>query len=120
MFRPTMSLSLMASRCLTSARSELPCAAISTRLPDAARREIHIGPAGEAVFPIPRRLAVSQQHQLVHCGHYNDRLRMDFVRNNLLLFVVALVSGGMLLWPLVRRTTGGPWVNAAQATHLIN
>jgi rhodanese-related sulfurtransferase len=46
--------------------------------------------------------------------------RVDFVRNNLLLFVVALVSGGMLLWPLVRRTTGGPWVNAAQATHLIN
>ena len=45
---------------------------------------------------------------------------MEFVRNNLLLFVVALVSGGMLLWPLVRRTTGGPWVNPTQATHLIN
>ncbi|HSU76183.1 MAG TPA: rhodanese-like domain-containing protein [Burkholderiales bacterium] len=45
---------------------------------------------------------------------------MDFVRNNLLLFVTALVSGAMLLWPLVRRTTGGPWVNPAQATHLIN
>jgi rhodanese-related sulfurtransferase len=26
----------------------------------------------------------------------------------------------MLLWPLVRRSTGGPWVNTAQATHLIN
>ncbi|HZD19111.1 MAG TPA: rhodanese-like domain-containing protein [Burkholderiales bacterium] len=26
----------------------------------------------------------------------------------------------MLLWPLVRRSTGGPWVNPAQATHLIN
>ena len=26
----------------------------------------------------------------------------------------------MLLWPLVRRTTGGPWVNTTQATHLIN
>jgi len=52
--------------------------------------------------------------------NYNDRLRVDFVRNNLLLFVVALVSGGMLLWPLVRRTSGGPWVNPAQATHLIN
>lgn len=47
-------------------------------------------------------------------------LALDFVRNNLLLFVVALVSGGMLLWPLVRRTTGGPWVDPAQATHLIN
>jgi rhodanese-related sulfurtransferase len=49
-----------------------------------------------------------------------SRSPVDFVRNNLLLFVVALVSGGMLLWPLVRRTTGGPWVNPAQATHLIN
>jgi rhodanese-related sulfurtransferase len=49
-----------------------------------------------------------------------SRFRVDFVRNNLLLFVVALVSGGMLLWPFVRRTGGGPWVNATQATHLIN
>jgi rhodanese-related sulfurtransferase len=45
---------------------------------------------------------------------------VDFVRNNLLLFVTAFVSGAMLLWPLVRRTAGGPWVNPAQATHLIN
>jgi rhodanese-related sulfurtransferase len=45
---------------------------------------------------------------------------VDFIRNNLLLFVVALVSGGMLLWPFVRRSTGGPWVTPAQATHLIN
>ena len=45
---------------------------------------------------------------------------VDFVRNNYLLFLVALVSGGMLLWPLVRRTTGGPWVSTTQATHLIN
>ena len=45
---------------------------------------------------------------------------MDFVRNNLLLFVVAFVSGAMLLWPLVRRTAGGPYVTPAQATHLIN
>ncbi|HYL88784.1 MAG TPA: rhodanese-like domain-containing protein [Burkholderiales bacterium] len=45
---------------------------------------------------------------------------MDFVRNNILLFVVALLSGGMLLWPLLRRTTGGPWVNTTQATQLIN
>jgi rhodanese-related sulfurtransferase len=45
---------------------------------------------------------------------------VDFVRNNLLLFAVALISGGMLLWPLVRRSAGGPWVNPAQATHLIN
>lgn len=45
---------------------------------------------------------------------------VEFVRNNILLFVVALVSGGMLLWPLVRRTTGGPWVSTTEATHLIN
>lgn len=45
---------------------------------------------------------------------------VDFVRNNFLLFLVALVSGGMLLWPFVRRTTGGPWVSTTQATHLIN
>jgi rhodanese-related sulfurtransferase len=45
---------------------------------------------------------------------------VDFVRNNLLLIAVALVSGAMLLWPIFRRSTGGPWVNTAQATHLIN
>ena len=45
---------------------------------------------------------------------------LDFIRNNLLLVVVAFVSGAMLLWPLVRRTTGGPWINAARATELIN
>ena len=45
---------------------------------------------------------------------------MEFIRNNILLIVVAFVSGGMLLWPLVRRTAGGPWVNTTQATHLIN
>ena len=45
---------------------------------------------------------------------------VQFIQNNLLLFVVAFVSGAMLLWPLVRRSSGGPWVNPAQATHLIN
>ena len=45
---------------------------------------------------------------------------MDFVQNNLLLFAVAFASGAMLLWPLVRRSSGGPWVSAAQATQLIN
>jgi rhodanese-related sulfurtransferase len=44
---------------------------------------------------------------------------VEFVRNNLLLFVVAFVSGAMLLWPVFRRSTGGPWVNTAEATHLI-
>jgi rhodanese-related sulfurtransferase len=45
---------------------------------------------------------------------------VDFVQNNLLLFAVAFASGAMLLWPLVRRSSGGPWVSAAQATQLIN
>jgi rhodanese-related sulfurtransferase len=45
---------------------------------------------------------------------------VDFVRNNILLIVVAFVSGAMLLWPYVRRGTGGPWVTPAQATQLIN
>jgi rhodanese-related sulfurtransferase len=45
---------------------------------------------------------------------------VDFVQNNLLLFAVAFASGAMLLWPLVRRSTGGPWISTAQATHLIN
>ena len=39
---------------------------------------------------------------------------------NPLLALTALVSGGMLLWPLVRRTTGGPWVSTAEAIALIN
>jgi rhodanese-related sulfurtransferase len=47
-------------------------------------------------------------------------LVMQFIQNNLLLIAVAFISGGMLLWPLVRRSAGGPWVTPAQATHLIN
>ncbi len=39
---------------------------------------------------------------------------------NPLLALVALVSGAMLLWPLVRRGAGGPWVNTARAIELIN
>jgi rhodanese-related sulfurtransferase len=45
---------------------------------------------------------------------------LDFLRQNLLLVAVALVSGGMLVWPYFRRATGGPWVTPAEATHLIN
>ncbi len=40
--------------------------------------------------------------------------------NNALFLAVALASGGMLVWPFVRKSTGGPWVTPAQATHLIN
>ena len=45
---------------------------------------------------------------------------MDFIRNNLLLIAVAFASGAMLIWPFVRRTAGGPWVNTLQATQMIN
>jgi len=45
---------------------------------------------------------------------------VEFIRNNLLLIVVAFVSGAMLVWPLVRRSTGGPHVDTARATQLIN
>lgn len=45
---------------------------------------------------------------------------MDFVLNNVLLIAVACVSGVMLIWPLVRRGYGGPWVSTLQATHMIN
>jgi rhodanese-related sulfurtransferase len=45
---------------------------------------------------------------------------VEFVKNNLLLVLVAFASGAMLLWPFLRRTSGGPWVSPAQATQLIN
>jgi rhodanese-related sulfurtransferase len=40
--------------------------------------------------------------------------------HNFLLLATALASGAMLLWPLVRRSTGGPRVTATEATRLIN
>jgi hypothetical protein len=36
------------------------------RFLEAARRQVDIGPAGEAVFAVPVRFAVSQQHEFVH------------------------------------------------------
>jgi len=52
--------------------------------------------------------------------NYNDSMSFDFVRNNILLIAVALVSGAMLLWPLLRRGVGGPWVDVTRATLMIN
>ncbi|HEX7054094.1 MAG TPA: rhodanese-like domain-containing protein [Burkholderiales bacterium] len=49
-----------------------------------------------------------------------DPTFVEFVRQNYLLVAVALVSGAMLVWPYVRRVTGGPWVTPTQATQLIN
>jgi rhodanese-related sulfurtransferase len=40
--------------------------------------------------------------------------------HNPLLLATAVASGAMLLWPLVRGSTGGPRVTPGQATQLIN
>ena len=52
--------------------------------------------------------------------NYNVALSMDFIQNNILLIAVAFASGAMLIWPLVRRSAGGPWVGTLEATQLIN
>jgi rhodanese-related sulfurtransferase len=45
---------------------------------------------------------------------------VKFVTENIFLIVIAFVSGGMLLWPLVNRSLAGATVNTLQATRLIN
>jgi rhodanese-related sulfurtransferase len=45
---------------------------------------------------------------------------MKFVMDNIYLVVVALVSGAMLIWPLLRRGGGGARVSASDAVQLIN
>lgn len=45
---------------------------------------------------------------------------MDFIIKNWALVAIAAVSGGMLIWPLLRKGTGGPWVTTLQATQLMN
>jgi rhodanese-related sulfurtransferase len=45
---------------------------------------------------------------------------MEFITKNIFLIAIAAISGGMLLWPLLRKGTGGPWVNTLQATQLMN
>jgi rhodanese-related sulfurtransferase len=45
---------------------------------------------------------------------------VQFFTDNIFLFAVALASGGMLLWPLVRARTGGPTLTTLEATRLIN
>ncbi len=45
---------------------------------------------------------------------------MEFITKNIFLVVIACVSGGMLIWPLLRRSAGGPWVNTVEATQMIN
>ena len=45
---------------------------------------------------------------------------MKFVLDNIGWILAAAVSGGMLLWPFVRRGAGGPWVSTLQATQMMN
>ena len=46
---------------------------------------------------------------------------MQFVQNNLMLIAIALLSAGMLVWPLIgRRMSGVKEVETLEATQLIN
>jgi rhodanese-related sulfurtransferase len=45
---------------------------------------------------------------------------LDFVQNNWILITIAFVSGAMLIWPMVRRSAGGPSITTLQATQMIN
>jgi rhodanese-related sulfurtransferase len=45
---------------------------------------------------------------------------MQFLLDNYLLIAVAIASGALLIWPMVRDRTGGPAVTTLQATQLIN
>ena len=45
---------------------------------------------------------------------------VKFFFDNLYLIVIALASGGMLLWPLLKRGSGSASVSPLQATQLIN
>ncbi len=60
----------------------------------------------------------------MHALNYNaathTKIRMEFIVKNWALVMIAAVSGGMLLWPLLRKGSGGPWVNTLQATQLMN
>ncbi len=45
---------------------------------------------------------------------------MTFVTENIFLIAIALVSGGMLLWPIVNRQMAGATLGTLQATRMIN
>ena len=47
-------------------------------------------------------------------------MTLSFVLDNWYLFVTALVSGGLLLWPTLVDNMGGAKVSAADAVRLIN
>jgi len=45
---------------------------------------------------------------------------VEFIQKNIFLVLVAVVSGAMLLWPLLRRGAAGPTVNTLEATQMMN
>lgn len=45
---------------------------------------------------------------------------MKFFTDNIFLIAIAFVSGGMLLWPLLRARASGPSLTTLEATRLIN
>jgi rhodanese-related sulfurtransferase len=45
---------------------------------------------------------------------------VEFIQKNIFLVLVAVVSGSMLLWPLLRRGAAGPTVNTLEATQMMN
>jgi rhodanese-related sulfurtransferase len=45
---------------------------------------------------------------------------VKFVTEHMFLVALAAVSGGMLIWPAIRRGTGGASISTLQATLLIN
>jgi rhodanese-related sulfurtransferase len=45
---------------------------------------------------------------------------VQFFIDNIFLIMVAFVSGGLLVWPLVKSRAGGPSLSTLQATQLIN
>ncbi len=45
---------------------------------------------------------------------------LEFLKNNIMLVAVAGISGAMLVWPYLRRGTGGPWVSTLEATQMMN
>ncbi len=56
---------------------------------------------------------------------YNSRLSLQrppvqFFIDNIFLIAIAFISGGMLVWPLVRSRAAGPALSTLQATQLIN
>jgi len=45
---------------------------------------------------------------------------VQFFLDNIFLIAIAFISGGMLVWPLVRSRAAGPSLSTLQATQLIN